>query len=219
LRGQGGTGDGPKPEARRHPNFKNLERNAPVRGRDLMRLVMVVVLMRVGVTMTMTVIMMLATAQEPCACDIYRQTKAGDRDRFGKMNRNRIENTTDGFIADQKRNHGQDDSAGEACEIAEFAGPEREGRIVGVFAGVSIGERRQQQRPGVRAHVHSIGHQRDRAEQQAADDFRDHHDSAEPDHRPGLALARLVPFREKEVAMKSRRCAAAIVGHGVAHFK
>ena len=46
----------------------------------------------------------------------------------------------------------------------------------------------------MRAHMQPIRHQRDRTEQQAADDFGDHHDAAEPDHRPGLALAPLVAF-------------------------
>ena len=55
------------------------------------------------------------------------------------MNRNRIENAVDGFIADQERDHGEHDGAGEAGEIAELTGAEGEGWIVGVPAGVGVG--------------------------------------------------------------------------------
>ena len=61
------------------------------------------------------------------------------------MNRDRSKNTTDGFTADQQRDHGQDDGARESGKITELASAESEGRIVGVFASVSIGERRQKQ--------------------------------------------------------------------------
>ncbi len=219
LRRQSGAGDGPQPKARRYPVFKHFEHNEPVGGRDLMRFVMVVAFMRVTMAMTMAVAVMLTTAQQPCARDIHRKTKTGNRDRFGKMNRDGIENTADGFIADQQRDHGQHDGAGKPCEIAELAGAECEGRIVGVFAGVSIGKRGQQQRAGVGAHMQSVRHQRDRAKQQAADDFGDHHDPAEPDHRPGLALALLMAFAEEDMAVKSRGCAVVMVKHGVPYFR
>ncbi len=102
LRHQDGAGCGSKPEARRHAVFKNFEQDGSGSGRDFMRLIMVMAFMRVSVT----VMMMSATAQKPCARDIYCQAKTGDRDRFGKMNRDRSKNTTDGFIADQQRDHG-----------------------------------------------------------------------------------------------------------------
>src|SRR6202158_3353491 len=124
LRLQGGPGDGPEPEARRNPIFKNFEDNEPVSGRDFMRLVMVMAFMRVGMAMAVAVAVMLATAQEPCARDIYRQTKTGNRDGFGKMNGNGSENTADGFIGDQQRDHRQHDSAREPGEIGEFHGAE-----------------------------------------------------------------------------------------------
>ena len=110
-----------------------------------MPLVVVMALMRVSkaVIMAMSMIVMPA-AEEPGARDVYRQTKTGDRDRLGEMNRNRFENTADGFIADQDRDHRQHDGAGEAGEVAEFTGAEREGGIVGVLARVGLGERGQQ---------------------------------------------------------------------------
>ena len=71
-------------------------------------------------------------------------------------------------------------------------------------ARVAIGERGKQQRAGMGAHVHAVGHQRDRAEQQATDDLGDHHEAREPDHRPGPALALLVRRTEENVAVAVR---------------
>src|SRR5258708_16925177 len=103
MRRKSGAGDGPQLKARRSPAFKHFEHNEPAGGRDLMRFVMVVAFMRMP--MSMTVAVMLATAQQPCARDIHCQAKTGNRDRFGKMNRDGSENTADGFLADQHPHH------------------------------------------------------------------------------------------------------------------
>jgi len=87
-----------------------------------------------------------------------------------------------------------------------------------VPAGIGIGERRQQQRAGVGAHVQAVGDQGDRAEQQAADDLRDHHGAAEPDYRPGLALAGLVALAEEYVAVERRSSDAVTLNHGSPHL-
>ena len=123
------------------------------------------------------------------------------------------------LVTDQQRDHRQDDGAGESREIAELAGPEREARIVGVLAGVGVGERREQQRTRMRAHMHAVGHQRDRAEQQAADNLGDHHGAAEPDHRPCPALAVFVARAEKHVGMRSGAAGTDGLAHGGAHLR
>ena len=152
--------------------------------------------------------MMLAAAQQPGAGDIHREAEAGDRDRLGEVDRHRREQAGDGLVADQQRDHRQDDRAGEAGEIAELAGAEGEARIVRRAARIGIGERREQQRAGMRAHVQAVGDEGDRAEQQAADDLGDHHGAAEPDHRPGLAFALFVPLAEEHVACDAKARAA-----------
>src|SRR6516162_1141010 len=43
------------------------------------------------------------------------------------------------------------------------------------------------------AHVKAVCYKRNRSKQQTADDFSDHHEPAEPDDCPGLALALFVP--------------------------
>src|ERR1700730_8305059 len=98
---------------------------------------------RVMIMTFMRMVMMLAARKQPGARDVDRKTETGDRDRLGKMNRDRSKDAADGFIADQERDHREHDGAGEAGEIAELAGAARERRIVGVLARVGVGERGQ----------------------------------------------------------------------------
>ena len=77
------------------------------------------------------------------------------------MDRDRREDAAYGLVADQDRDHCEDDGAGEAREVAELAGAEGEAWIVGVLARVGIGERRQQERAGMGAHVQAVGDERD----------------------------------------------------------
>ena len=96
-------------------------------------------------------VMMVAATQEPCARDVHGQAKTGDRDRLAEVDRDRREDAAHGFIADQQCDHREDDRAGEAGEVAELARAEAEIGIVGMFSGVGIGERREQERARVRA--------------------------------------------------------------------
>ena len=86
-------------------------------------------------------------------------------------------------------------------KVAQLAGAEAEARIVAVPARVAVGQRREQQGAGVGGHVHTVGDQRDRAEQQAADDLRDHHGAAQHDHRPTSPLVGFVRGAEEDVAV------------------
>ena len=114
--------------------------------------------MRMPVTVA---VMMIAAAEEPRARDVHSQAETGNRDCLGEVDRDRREDTADGFVADQERDHREDDRAGEARKVAELAGAEREARIIGVLAGIGISERREQERARMRAHVHTIGNERD----------------------------------------------------------
>ena len=106
-------------------------------------------------------VMMTFFAEEPCTGDIHGQAETRDRDRLGEMDRNRREDTADRFVADQERNHREDDSAGEARQVAELASAEREARIIGMLTGIGISERRKQERPCMCAHMQAIGNKRD----------------------------------------------------------
>ena len=97
-----------------------------------------------GMTVPVTVAVIVAVAKQPRARDIYSKTEAGDRDGFGEVNRHGREQAADGLIADQQRDHCEDDRAREPGEVAKLAGPKSEARVVGVSAGVSVGERRKQ---------------------------------------------------------------------------
>src|ERR1700733_15597259 len=100
-----------------------------------MVVIMVVVVMIMRVVMGMAVAVMMAAGQKPRAGDIDQKPERGDRDRLIKGDRNRIEKTGYGFIADQKCNHRQHNGAGISGEIAELAGSECEAGIFGIFAG------------------------------------------------------------------------------------
>jgi hypothetical protein len=134
-------------------------------------------------------------------------------DRHGRKD------TGDRLVTDQQGNHGEDNCTRESGEVAELARAKRETGIVSVLAGVGVGQRRQQQRASMRAHMQAICNERNRPEQQAADNFRDHHGPTEPDHRPRLALAFFMPLAEKHMAVTERRRAAVRVVHGSPHFK
>ena len=163
-----------------------------------MIMVMTVRLMNV----TLTVAVMMAAGQQPGAGDIDHETKDRNRDGLVEADGNRVEQARYGFIADQERNHRQNDGAGIPGEIAELAGAERETAIAGIFAGIGIGERGEQQRAGMRRHVQAVGNQRKRAEQGPADDFGNHHDGAEDDHRPGAPLGSVVILAQKQVVVR-----------------
>jgi hypothetical protein len=73
--------------------------------------------------------MMPAAAQQPDASDIHRQSKAGDRNGFGEMDWNRRKKAADGLIADQERDHRQNNGAAESCQIAQLGSNGTENRL------------------------------------------------------------------------------------------
>jgi hypothetical protein len=162
---------------------------------------MVMPFMAVSHPVTMAMMVVPAT-QEPRAANVHGKTKTGNRDRLGKVDWHRREDAADGLATDQKRDHREDDGTRETREIAELARPERKARIIGVFSGVPIGERGEQQCACMRAHVHTVGYEGNRAEQETADNLSDHHGPAEPDHGPRLALALFVPCAQEHMGMQ-----------------
>ena len=110
------------------------------------------------VRMPVTVaVMMPATAQEPRTCDVHNQAKAGNRDRLGEMDRDGCKDTADGFVADQQCNHRENERTAEPGEITKLAGAKREALIIGVLAGVSVSERREQKSACMRTHMQTVG--------------------------------------------------------------
>ena len=151
---------------------------------------------------------------------LTRKSEGGDRDRLAKMDRHGRDEAVHRLVADQERDHRQDDRAGETGQIAQLAGAEGEAGIVRMPAGEAVGQRGQQQRAGMGAHVQPVGDQRDRAEQPAADDLGRHHGAAQPDHRPGPALALLVGLAEEDMAMERRLGGAfGCAAFGLAHLR
>ena len=87
-------------------------------------------------------------------------------------------------------------------QVPELAGSEGEPVVSGVPPGIAISQRRKQQRPGVRTHVHTVRDQSDRPEEEAADDLGDHHQSTENNDGPSFALATLLIGGEENVAVE-----------------
>ncbi len=166
----------------------------------------VVVIIAVSVAVMMVV---AAAAEQPGAHGVDDEAEDGDRDRLGERDRPRRNQAADRLVGDQRRDHRQHDRAGEAGEIAELAGAEGEARIVGAAARERIGERGEQQRAGVGAHVEAVGDERDRAEHRAAGDLDHHHRAGQRDHRPDVALALSVRGAEEDVSV-----GGTIVAHG-----
>ena len=119
----------------------------------------------------------------------------------------------DGLVPDEERDHRQNDGAAEPGKVAELAGDEGETQVLGVVAGIAVGQRRQQQRAGVRGHMQAVSYERERAEQTAADDLRCHHDAAQPDNRPRLARVAVMPCAEKNVIVLKGAKREIVVGH------
>jgi hypothetical protein len=80
---------------------------------------------------------------------------------FGEVKRQGLKQASEGLVGNQQRDHRQDNGAGESGEVAELAGSESETRIIHVPARVGIGERREQERSGMRAHVQPVGDEGD----------------------------------------------------------
>ena len=66
-------------------------------------------------SMAVSVAKPMAAAQQPDRPDVHRQTEAGDRDGLGEVDRHRREQTDHGLVADQDRDHRQNDGGREAC--------------------------------------------------------------------------------------------------------
>ena len=212
-----GVGLSAKPKARRDPVLEHLQDHVAGGRLDPLRFVVINPGTSMAVAMTMAVVMI--AAEQPGAGNVDGKPKGCDRDGLSKLDRHRIEQATDGLVTNQQRDHRQDDGAGKSGEIAEFSRAECKSRVAGVSARVGIGEGCEQQCARMRAHMKPIGDQRDRSEQPAADNLGNHHDSAEPDHRPGPALALVMVLAEEHVAMECRITCAVDVAHGVALFR
>jgi hypothetical protein len=104
----------------------------------------IVVPMRMVVAMAVSVVMMAASAQQPDTGDIDGQAESRNRDCLGKANGNGCKQPADRLVADQQRDHGQHDGAGEPSKVAQLSGAEGEPAIVRVFAGVGVSEGSQQ---------------------------------------------------------------------------
>ncbi len=168
-----------------------------------------------AVVVPMVVVM---AAQQPHGPGIHRQAQDRDRNGFAKRDRRWRDQAADGFGADHQRDHREHDRRGEPGEIPELPGSKGEPGVGGVKPGVAIGQGGQQQRAGMRGHVHPIRDQRDGAVSEAAHDLQRHHRAAQGDHRPTAPFRMVVVVTEKHVAVSGGLRHRLGIGHGGVPF-
>ena len=90
---------------------------------------------------------------------------------------------------------------GALVSVAQLAGAKDETGVVGVPARVGVCKRGNQHGAGMRRHMQPVRNQGQRTEHAATDDFDNHHQGAEDNHGPRLALVLLVPGAQEHVVM------------------
>src|SRR5580658_1755626 len=91
-------------------------------------------------TKTMTVTRVLATpAEQEHAHDIDDQSQNRNRNGLVEVDRNGPDQSRNGLVADEDRDHRQHDSAGESRQIAKLAGAETEAVVLRMAARITIG--------------------------------------------------------------------------------
>ena len=114
--------------------------------RDARSHVRQVIIVAAGIVTEPVAVIMSPAAEQQDARNIDDQPEHGDRYGFVEPDRNRGNQTRDRLVADQQRNHRQDDGAGDSREISKFAGAEAEALVTRMPAGEAVGEGREQQR-------------------------------------------------------------------------
>ena len=133
-----------QPEAGRSACFENFKSRGARAGRQRVHLVvsmMIVAAVAVVVPCMAVTVMVVPAAEQENTGHVDDQSEHGDGYRFVVADRNGPDEAGQRLVADQERNHGEDDGAGEPCEVAELASAEREACVFGVPARIIVGDR------------------------------------------------------------------------------
>src|SRR5450631_2340742 len=90
-------------------------------------------------TVVVTVSVVGAT-QEPRAHEVDYQPENGNRNGLGEANRYRREKAHDGFIANEERNHRENNRARKASEITQLTRTKHKASVIRVLACIHIGK-------------------------------------------------------------------------------
>ena len=156
-------------------------------------------LMRLGVGLVM-----LLVEQQPGAREGDREADAGNQDRFVERDRYRVHEAGKQFHADEQRNEGQYNGAGEPGQLADLASAIGKAWIAGVSPCIAIGEHGDRERRDMGRHVPAVGGQRHRSESRAGDDFGHHHDPGENHYQAGPVLVTVMFIAKKIVGVLPR---------------
>ena len=130
---------------------------------------------------------------------IHHQTQNGDDDGLVEKDIDGVEQPADAFPGHDRGEQGQQDGARETAQCVDLAGAETVSLVVGMFAGVDVGNGRNPKGHRVRRHVQSVREERHGPVDDAADDLDDHGDRGDGDDDEGSALARAKFFLAKRV--------------------
>ncbi len=132
--------------------------------------------------------MIVVVTQQPGADQVHGQADHGDEDRLVIMDRPRRQQSLGRLEGHQPGHAEQQQGAGVAAEDLDLPGAKSEALVLGITTRGSVGQQRQAQGQGMRAHVPAVGEQGHGVEEPAPGDFRHHHDRRQPHGQACLAL-------------------------------
>ena len=151
--------------------------------------------MIVSVSVSVSVVM-VPTAQQPGAHQIDQEPHHPDHDGLVVMDGAGGEQPVHRLVQHQRSHQGQQHGTGKTAQDFDLPGAKRKPLTARQPPGPDIGQHRQAQRQGVRAHVPPVRDQGHRVIDPAPHDLHHHH-AGRQHHRPGgVALCQRIAFVE-----------------------
>ena len=138
--------------------------------------------------MAVMMAVVMVTAQKERGHQIDNESDTGDRQCVAIIDNWAEDQILYAFECHPDRDEGQQDAAGIPGERIDLAGAEAEGIVAGAGSRVPVGDERQAQRTDMRAHVPTVGLERDRARPPADDELADHRHGRDPHDPAGSSL-------------------------------
>ena len=151
--------------------------------------------------MVAVVVILVIHAQYPHRHPVDDQAQHRHGDGLVQGNGYRCNQALDALYSHDQGEYRQQHRPGEAAQGVDLAGAKAEGRVMGVFAGVDIGESRDRQGAGMGSHMQAVCQQGHGAVDQPGDNLDHHHGRRQGDHPQGTLLAGFDLVLAERVAM------------------
>ena len=155
-------------------------------------IVMMMVMVMLIDMMIIVVMVMMVILQQQRTDDIDEQAQAGNCDRLVELDGVWIEDTLHGFEQHDQCHDSQGHCAGKTAQHAHLSRTEGVLRVLGMLAGVLIGEDRDHEGGYMGAHMPTVCQQCHRTIYAAGNYFDDHGDSSQQQYVAGSPLPLLV---------------------------